>query len=157
MTTELILSKNQPIHEQELRQLLHTLVSQPTENEWLEFKENFHSNKEIGERLSALSNGACLRNKPYGYFIFGVEDKTHAILGTTFRAKTAKKGNEDLKNWLIRLLDPRIDFEVFEFNIDTEKQISLYKITAASGRPTRFENVAYVRVGSYTNTSLTKQ
>ena len=48
-----------------LKQLVQQLVSEPNEQEWLEFKENFHSPEEIGERISALANGACLCNKRY--------------------------------------------------------------------------------------------
>lgn len=47
--------------------LLQQLLKLPKESEWLEFKHNFHSLEEIGELLSALSNGACLNNKKYGY------------------------------------------------------------------------------------------
>ena len=46
--------------------LINELVEQPHESEWLEFKLNFHSAEEIGERISALSNGACIHNQPYG-------------------------------------------------------------------------------------------
>ena len=55
------------MNEQQLKELLNELVKQPTESEWVEFKLNFHSEQEIGERLSALSNGACIHNKPFGY------------------------------------------------------------------------------------------
>ncbi len=44
---------------------------------WLEFKHNFHSPEEIGERISVLSNGACLQKQSYGYLIFGVQDKSN--------------------------------------------------------------------------------
>jgi ATP-dependent DNA helicase RecG len=44
--------------EQQLKDLLNELVKQPDESEWVEFKLNFHSPEEIGERISALSNGA---------------------------------------------------------------------------------------------------
>ena len=33
-------------------------------------------------------------------YVFGVEDRSHQILGTSFTAETAKKGNEDLENWI---------------------------------------------------------
>ena len=82
--------------EQNLKELLDELVKSPKESECLEFKLNFHSAEEIGEQISALSNSACVHNQAYGYIVFGVEDATHNIVGTTFRAKTHKKGNEDL-------------------------------------------------------------
>ena len=73
--------------EQELNRLLDVLTAQPKESEWLEFKHNFHSNEEIGERISALSNSACLLDKSFGYLVFGVVDETHEVLGTTFYGK----------------------------------------------------------------------
>jgi ATP-dependent DNA helicase RecG len=55
----------------QLTALITDLISQPTESEWVEFKENFHSAEEIGERISALANSACLCSQNYGYLIFG--------------------------------------------------------------------------------------
>ena len=49
--------------EQDLSNLLEQLTKAP-ENEWIEFKLNYHSDEEIGERISALANGACLNNQP---------------------------------------------------------------------------------------------
>jgi len=37
--------------------------SLPHEYEWLDFKENWFSKDEIGEYISAISNGAALRLK----------------------------------------------------------------------------------------------
>jgi len=134
----------------DLKNLLKDLVSHSHETEWLEFKLNYHSAEEIGERLSALANGACLNNKPYGFLIFGVEDRTHNIQGTTFKAKSAKKGQEELENWLIQRLDPRIDFKTFEFCYEENIRISMYVIPAAIDQPVKFIHQAYVRIGSYT-------
>lgn len=61
----------------EYTKLLAKLVSYPQETEWIEFKHNFHSEEEIGQRLSALSNSAALLNEPFGYLVFGIEDGTH--------------------------------------------------------------------------------
>jgi len=57
--------------------LFEKLVQLPTETEWLEFKVDYSNPEMIGEKITALSNGAALRNKPFGYLIFGVEDETH--------------------------------------------------------------------------------
>ena len=133
-----------------LKNLVQQLVNEPNEQEWLEFKENFHRPEEIGERISALSNGACLVNKRYGYLIFGVTDSTHNIVGTTFDPKTKKaKGNEDLEFWLVTRLSPRIDFKIHQLDIDG-KNIILFEIPATSGTPVSFLHEAYIRVGSYT-------
>ena len=99
------------MNQQQLIELINDLVKQP-ENEWVEFKQNFHSVQEIGERLSALSNSACLCNQQFAYLVFGVEDKTHQIKGSTFKAKSHKKGNEHIEHWLATRLNPRIDFTI---------------------------------------------
>jgi predicted HTH transcriptional regulator len=136
--------------QQQLISLLHELQKYPHECEWVEFKHNFHSAEEIGERISALSNGACIQNQPFGYLVFGIENETHEIVGTTFRAKSHKKGNEDLEHWLSTRLNPRIDFAVHEFDYDENKHILLYVIPAAKSQPIDFLHKAYIRVGSIT-------
>lgn len=84
----------------QLIELVNDLVKQPHECEWVEFKLNFHSEQEIGERISALSNGASIQNQGFGYLVFGIEDKTHKIVGTTFKPRKHLKGNEELEHWL---------------------------------------------------------
>ena len=138
------------MEEKELKSLIKELVTYSHETEWVEFKLNYHSNEEIGERISALANGACLNKKQYGFLIFGIEDKTHNIKGTTFKVKSAQKGKEELENWLIQRLDPRIDFKTYEFFYSEGIRISMYVIPAAVNRPVKFTNQAYIRIGSYT-------
>jgi predicted HTH transcriptional regulator len=135
---------------EKLKKLTEDLVRQTSECEWLEFKHNFHSAEEIGERISALSNGACLHNQPYGYLVFGIQDGTHEILGTSFKIKTHLKGNEDLEHWLANRLNPRIDFATYEFDYAEGKHISMVIIPAATDRPVDFLNQSYIRVGSIT-------
>ncbi|MDR1452579.1 MAG: ATP-binding protein [Candidatus Margulisbacteria bacterium] len=80
--------------EEELQSLLLKLCAEPQETQWLEFKLNGATNNhKIGEYISALSNGATLTNKEYGYLVWGVEDITHRIIGTNFRFSKAKQGN----------------------------------------------------------------
>lgn len=138
------------MNEQQLKDLLNELVKQPHESEWVEFKLNFHSVEEIGERISALSNGACIQNQSFAYLVFGVEDKTHSIKGTTFKAKSHKKGDEDLEHWLATRLNPRIDFSIEEFDFDTNRHISVFIIPATKNQPVEFFHQAYIRVGSIT-------
>lgn len=137
------------MNESDLKKLLEELVQQPQESEWVEFKHNFHSPEEIGERISALSNSACIMNKDFGYLVFGIEDATHNIVGTSFKAKSHKKGNEELEMWLVTRLKPRIDFQIYEFGYEG-KHISLFVIPAAKTQPIEFFHQAYIRVGSYT-------
>ena len=142
--------ENKVMQTEQLILLVNELISQPKENEWTEFKHNFHSPEEIGERISALSNSACIHKKPYGYLVFGIENETHRILGTNFHVKTYKKGNEELENWIATRLSPRIDFKIYEFNYEEGKHISLFIISATQNRPVTFLHQAYIRIGSIT-------
>jgi ATP-dependent DNA helicase RecG len=132
----------------ELQTKLGELLRLPTETEWVEFKHNNENPQEVGEYLSAISNGAALHGKRTGYLVWGVEDGTRAVVGTTFRPKLAKKGNENLESWLLHKLNPRIDFTIYEFERDGVLVV-LVAIQAANSTPVRFSGEAYVRVGSY--------
>lgn len=138
------------MNRQQLIQLLKDLVSLPNESEWVEFKLNYHSSEEIGERISALSNGACLHGMPYGYLVFGIEDNTQQIKGTSFKAKSHKKKGEDLEHWLTTRLNPRIDFQIYEFDDDAGRHISLFEIPAAKDQPVEFLHQAYIRINTIT-------
>lgn len=135
---------------QQLRTLLESILTGKSESEWVEFKHNFHSIQEIGERISALANGAAIRGQDFGFLVFGVEDESCSIVGTNFRAKSHKKGEEDIEHWLVNRLSPKIDLEVYEFDFDDDRHISLFKIPAAKGTPVKFLNVSYIRINSIT-------
>lgn len=132
----------------ELMELLNEVCSLSSETEWVEFKQNNGKPEEIGEYISALSNAACLHDKQAGYLIYGIEDGTHAIVGTSYRVNTSKVGNEELESWLARLLNPRIDFKINEFDTD-DKHIIMFIIDPSHNQPVTFKNTAYIRVGSY--------
>ena len=136
--------------EQDLNKLLSDLCSQPAESQWLEFKLNNGSisNNDIGEYISAMSNGATIANKPFGYFVCGVQDSTHEIAGTSFTFAGAKEGNQDLELWLRNLTNPKVNIEIFEFDANG-KHIVLVRIPAAKTEPTTFKGIPYIRIGSH--------
>ncbi len=131
-----------------LRGLVHELVKLPKETEWLEFKHNNADPEEIGEYISALANSAALCGKASAYLLWGIDDEAHDVIGTTFSPAKAKVGAEELENWLLRLLDPKINFRFFEITID-EKSVVLLEINRAFRHPVRFKTQEYIRVGSY--------
>lgn len=135
--------------EEELNNLLLKLLSAPKENEFIEFKDSNSKPDEIGKRISALSNGAALVGQQYGYLLFGIDDATHQVVGTTYMPSLATIGNEELELWLSRMLSPRIDFRIYEFQYQN-KPIVLFHIPAAYTQPVTFQNIAYIRVGSIT-------
>ena len=135
----------------DFKRLIDSLLVKNKETEWIEFKENFHSKEEIGERLSALSNSAFLCNMPYGYMVFGVNDDTLKVVGTDFYATRKKVGNEELESWLSTRLSPRIDFEIIDdFDYEDKGHVCVFKIPAATNQPVSFLHEEYVRVGSKT-------
>ena len=80
----------------ELIQLVDELRALPKENEWVEFKSgNAVTNERFGMYISAISNAACIHNKPFGYLLFGIDDKTHAVEGTKFRFQNRKEGKRE--------------------------------------------------------------
>lgn len=131
-----------------LQSLLGELIKLPHETEWVEFKMNDDSHEDIGQYISALSNSAALCGKAQGYVVWGVEDTTHNIIGTTFQPRQKKVGNEELENWLLRLLSPRPHFQFHEFAYDG-RNIVLLEIPRASNSPILFKHIEYIRVGSY--------
>lgn len=86
------------VSEEELTNLLKSLLKLNTENEWIEFKVNNDNPSMIGEYISALANSAALCNKEHAYLIYGVDDKSKEVVGTDFDFNNSKKGNEPLYN-----------------------------------------------------------
>lgn len=128
--------------------LINRLCQLPEETEWLEYKVDNYEPELIGEYISALSNSAAICNKEKAYILWGINDKTHEIEGTTFSPKKVKKGNEEIENWLASGLKPRVDFRLIEVNTDKEKVVVM-EIPAAVNTPTSFRGTEFIRVGSY--------
>lgn len=128
---------------------LNELLALPQETEWAEFKHNNSDPSMIGEYLSALSNAAALEGKPFGYIVWGVEDGTRNIVGTTFKPRKQKGvGNEDLEPWLNKLLAPKVNFRIFEFEAHGHPMV-MFEIQAANTAPVAFSGRRWVRVGSH--------
>ncbi|MDE0140785.1 MAG: ATP-binding protein [Caldilineaceae bacterium] len=88
-------------HDSRLVHLVDELCQLSGETEWVEFKRNYHSAQMIGEYISALANAACLKYKPKAYLLYGIQDETHEVVGTSFDPYTEKgKGNQDLLPWI---------------------------------------------------------
>ena len=129
--------------------LIDRLRAHPNETEWLEFKSNYISETDqIGEYISAISNAACICNKPAGYLIYGINDNSHDVEGTNFNPYSEKrKGNQDLIISLSTMLNPRIVFDVKA--VDHPKgRVVVFQIQPASGIPVNFSGKAFIRIGT---------
>ncbi|MEE9368275.1 MAG: ATP-binding protein [Pontiella sp.] len=128
--------------------LVRELLKLPKESEWVEFKHNNSNKEEIGSYLTALSNAAALLGKPTAYVVWGIQNETHEVLGTTFDPFAEKVGNEELENWLLQRLNPKLHFQFHSIQFK-EKPVVVLEIPAASRHPTSFQNEELIRVGSY--------
>src|SRR5262245_11065199 len=134
---------------EQLQDKLQELLALPQETEWAEFKHNNSDPQMIGEYLSALSNSAALEGQPFGYIVWGIEDGTRNIVGTSFKPRSQKGvGNEDLEPWLNKLLAPKVNFRIFEFEANG-LPVVMFQIQAANSAPVAFGGRRYVRVGSH--------
>ncbi len=128
--------------------ILNELRKLPRETEWVEFKHNNAEPDEIGEYLSALANAAALIGKVSAWLVWGLDNGTHEIIGTTFNPASTKVGNEELESWLLRLLSPKINFRLYAFEAK-DKPVVLLEIGAAFRHPVQFKGTEYIRIGSY--------
>ena len=132
--------------------LVRELSKFPQETEWVEFKVNDWELQTVGQYISGLANVAALHDKTHAYIIWGIEDSTHAIIGTSFSPAGKKKGNEPLESWLLGLLRPRINFRFHEVVVDGQRVV-LLEIDRAASLPVTFSGTEFIRIGS-TNRKL---
>lgn len=132
-----------------LDMLVRRLCTYSDETPWLEFKHNNYNPEMIGADISALANGATLDEKSCAYFIWGVKNGTHEIVGTDWNLQNLKKGNEELESWLRRLLSKNADFEYHTVELDNVT-VGVMIIQCATKQPVTFQKIEYIRVGSYT-------
>lgn len=134
----------------ELLELLDELRRYPVETEWLEFKEaktNFDAN-ELGKYFSAISNEANLKEKPYGWLIFGIQDKPipRPVVGTQFRPDPIAR--ESLKREVADHTTNGITLlAIFEVEHPDGRVLMLQIPAAPRGMPTAWKGHHYGRHG----------
>lgn len=129
-----------------LEDIVRRLCAKDNEQEWFEFKENWYEPVQLGEYVSALSNAAVYHQEENAYFIWGVDDETHEIVGTDFN-QYCDYNREPYQNYLARNLSPSIGFEFDDLLVDGKKVVVL-TIPAARNVPTAFCDSRYIRIGS---------
>ena len=130
-----------------LKNLVRELQRLPHESEWVEFKKNNEDPQLIGENISAISNAAAIQGRPNGYLVWGVDNKTHKVVGTEFRYSLSRKGNEELEAWLAHMTIPRISFKFHEIPME-DGMVVLLEVPRATHQPVQFAGVEYIRIGS---------
>lgn len=137
-----------------LDKLVNELRKESSETNWLEFKCNNYDPDMIGRDISALANGAAYSEKSHAYMIWGIDDKTHDIIGTEFDQYTLKVGEQEIESWLRNMLSKNASFSFYPIqmrdNNGEEKKIVVLIINKAFNQTVAFKKVDYIRVGSYT-------
>ena len=129
-----------------IKEIVLELCSYSNEQEWFEFKENWFEPDVLGEYVSALSNAAAFHFKKNAYFVWGINDESHEVVGTTFNQYRDIK-NEPFQNYLARNLSPSINFQFEDVEIDGKRVVALI-VPAAEEVPTAFKEKRYIRIGS---------
>ena len=127
-------------------EIINGLCEHDSEREWFEFKENWYQADELGEYISALSNSAAIQGMKNAYFVWGIDNKTHEIVGTNFNSNK-DVNNEPLKHYLARQFSPDINFTFEELKMN-DKKVVLLTIPAAKLVPTSYAKERYIRIGS---------
>ena len=79
-----------PIIKNDINDIIEHVRKNSYETPWIEFKTNNYNPQMIGEYISALSNTAALFNHEKALMIWGIDDKNHNIIGTTFDPQNEK-------------------------------------------------------------------
>ena len=131
----------------ELSRLLHQLIT-TWENEVVEFKQatDAYGTDDIGKYLSALANEANLRGVERGWLVFGVNNKTRAVVGTDYR--TQKDRLQSLMQQIAADAEPRVTFREIHELQHADGRVLLFEIPAAPlGMPIAWKGHYYARAG----------
>lgn len=135
----------------ELTAKLDELRCLPAETEWVEFKEarTTYEIDKIGRYFSALSNEANLKDREFGWLVFGVKDSDKSIVGSEFRRD--RKHLDRLKGEIAAHTSNRTGFVEIHELILPEGRVVMFQIPKAlRGIPTAWKGHCYGREGDDT-------
>jgi len=137
----------------ELNKLLEQLIA-TWENEVVEFKQagNDYDTDKIGEYFSALSNEANLRGADRAWLVFGINNKTRAVVGSDYRMETERL--QSLKNQIAQATEPSITLREIHVLNHPKGRVVLFEIPPAPrGIPIAWKGHYFARAGE-SRTSL---
>lgn len=130
-----------------LTALLDELIA-TWENEVVEFKQasDGFSTDDIGKYFSALANEANLRGAERAWLVFGVHNKTRAVVGTAYRPESERL--QSLKQQIAENTTPRITFrDIHELPLAAGR-VLLFEVPAAPrGMPISWKGHYHARAG----------
>ena len=131
--------------DKELCEILNELINY-SEGECVEFKraENGFDIDKLGKYFSAISNESTLRNKQYGWIVFGIDDKTHEYTNTKYHYDN--NFNSVKKQISDNTTDNVTFIEVYSLEVN-ENRVIMFQVPAASGTPMNWKGFPYGRSG----------
>ena len=129
----------------ELADILTELLKNP-ESEYIEFKraENTFDIDKLGKYFSAISNEATLRDKQYGWIVFGIDDKTHDVVGTNF---CIDNNFNSVKKQIADNTTDNITFlEIYTIQYK-DRRVVMFQVQAAIGNAISWKGYPYGRTG----------
>ncbi|MDE6439824.1 MAG: putative DNA binding domain-containing protein, partial [Bacteroidales bacterium] len=132
----------------DLASTLERLLNLPAEIEVVEFKkaENSFDDKMLGQYFSALSNEANLRGKSCAWLVFGIENGTHAVLGSNY--KKTRPALDAMKKKIADQTTGRHTFtEIHELEYDGKRVVMFEIPPAPQGIPIAYQDHFYGRDG----------
>ena len=130
-----------------LQRLLDELITS-WENEVVEFKQagNDYDSDKIGEYFSALSNEANLRGVDRAWLVFGVNNKSRAVVGTDYRLDLERLQSQ--KGQIAQSTEPSITFREIHVLKHPAGRVVLFEIPPAPrGIPIAWKGHYYARAG----------
>lgn len=118
------------------------------ENEVVEFKQagNDYDSDKIGEYFSALSNEANLRGVDRAWLVFGVHNKSRAVVGTDYRLDLERLQSQ--KGQIAQSTEPSITFREIHVLKHPAGRVILFEIPPAPrGIPIAWKGHYYARAG----------
>lgn len=130
----------------EVIEILDKLIKLPAETELVEFKkaEKSFSDTELGEYFSALANEANLKGAESAWLIFGVDNSTHKIIGTSY--KQSRPSLDEIKKKIADQTTNRITFiEIYDIISDGKRVVMFQIPPAPAGMPIAYKGHYYGR------------
>lgn len=136
------------MNKEELKETLNTLLARG-ESETVEFKgprSSKFDTKEIGKYVSALANEANLRQERRAWLVFGIDDTSCSLVGTTYRQDAKKL--QHLNTEILENTQPKLTFrKIHDLEIDGHRVIMFEIPAAPRGMPVAWSGQYYGRAG----------
>jgi ATP-dependent DNA helicase RecG len=131
----------------EVTTVLNTLIAS-WENEVVEFKQagKDYDTDKLGEYFSALTNEANLRGLERAWLVFGVDNKTRAVVGSAYRPEPERL--QGLKMQVAQSAELSVTFRNIHVLQHAAGRVVLFEIPAAPcGMPIAWKGHYYARAG----------